>query len=330
MDALKDVVTTIQNKNNFLILGHIDPDGDSMGSIFALKWILDKINKKSMVIVNESPLERYEFFFDNRKQESQLWNDYEKIEEYRNKKLSPDSFNYIILDCSNLDRLGEGKELVDDNFIINIDHHPDNAEFGDINYVDSSRAAVGEIIYELAELLQVSLNRKIGEAIATAIITDTGSLQYENTSSRVLSILSQLMKKDIDLYKINRKLFGNYSFNTVKLKGMALTTLERTNSGEIAWLYVTKKMMDKTDTDIKATTGFVNYARDIAGVEVGLGFFESENRIDVSLRSNSYVKVNKIASKFGGGGHVKAAGCSLEMELEKAINKVINEVKKFV
>lgn len=333
LKSLKDIAKKIKLKNNFLILGHIDPDGDCVGSIFALKWILDKLNKDSLMLFYDSPRDKFDFLINSTTETKSVKKDKDYIifNEINIDDFSRTDYHYIVLDSSNPDRLGEGKKLIKDNFVINIDHHPDNTNFGDVNFIDSDRAAVGEIVYELSQIFNIKVDKKIGEAIATAIITDTGSLQYENTSARVLEIMSKLMKKNIDLYKINRKLYGNYSFNSVKLKGLALSNLKRTSSGKIAWLFVDEKMMNKTCTESKDVTGFVNYARDIAGVEIGIAFVEKEkNEIDVSLRSNSYVEVNEIASIFGGGGHARAAGCSINMKLDRAMDSVLQEVKKFV
>ena len=332
MESLKKVADIIKDRNNFLIMGHIDPDGDCVGSMFALKWILDKLNKKSLLLLNTSPEDQYDYFFEkvkkHKKSKTQM---YALINKFNLDDLSWDQYNFISLDSSDEDRLGEAQELIDNNYLINIDHHPDNTNYGNINYINSDKAAVGEIIYDLTDILNINIDKKIGEAIATAIITDTGSLQYENTSSRVLRILADLMDQEIDLYKLNRKIYGNYSFNSVKLKGMALSTLDKTEDSKIAWLYVDKEMMEKTNTEVEDTTGFVNYSRDIKGVEVGIAFFEQKpKKISVSFRSNSYVSVNEIASRFDGGGHPKAAGCTIEENLNKTINMVIEEVKKFV
>ncbi len=331
MASLKKLKAILENKNNYLILGHIDPDGDCIGSVFSLKWMLDKLNKKSHILLNKDPLNDYSFFFKNQEQHSE---DYSLISNFVIDNLNWEYFNCIILDAGNQERAGKkGNEIIDQyvDFLINIDHHPDNPGYGDLSYIDAEKAAVGEIIYDLADILDINIDDRLGTSIATAILSDTGGLKYENTTSRILKIIADLMDKGIDLYNINRKIFGNYSFKSVKLKGFALGTLEKTEKGQIAWLYVDKEMKNKTNCDLDSLTDIVNYARDIKGVEVGLAFEEiQKNRTKVSLRSNEYVFVNEIAGELGGGGHPRAAGCKIDKPLKETINLVVNMVKKYL
>lgn len=327
MSSLKNIAATLKEKNYFLVFGHVDPDGDCLGSIFALKWILDKLNKKSLILLNESPHEKYDLFFITPDNE----NDYQLFSNFDVQALKWPKVNIIALDAGDSDRLGEGKKIIKDNFVLNIDHHIDNPAYGDLNYINAEMAATGEIIYNLAKLLKITINRKIGTAIATAIIGDTGAFRYENTSPEVLRIIASLMEKEVNIYKINKVLFGNRSFKSIKLKGLALANLKLSKSNKIAWLYVDYNMLKKLNADEGDTDGLVNYARDIRGVEVGICFtYHSDNETRVSFRSNTFCPVNEIAAKFGGGGHPKAAGCTLDKSLKKTMDIVLNEVKKIV
>lgn len=327
MASLAAIAEVLKQRNNYLIVGHVDPDGDCIGSMFALKWILDKLQKKSRVLLFESPLEQYEYFFTD----SHNRGDYQLLKDFDKEIVNLKKFNIIALDCSDSERLGKAQKLIKNNFLINIDHHPDNKGFGDICYVDSDRAAAGEIIYELSLLLDVELDKKVGTPIATAIIADTGSFRYENTSPQIFRIITYLMEIGVDLYQINNYLYARNSFSAVKLKGMALSTLQLTAAGKVAWLYVDRKMIKKAGAEVKETSGLVNYIRDIKDVEVGIVFVEIESRkTKVSLRSQDNIKVNEIAAYFGGGGHPRAAGCKIEKKLKTAGELVINEVVKYV
>ncbi|MFP4016730.1 MAG: DHH family phosphoesterase [Halanaerobiales bacterium] len=323
MESLMQVRDMIEKKDNFLLMGHVDPDGDCIGSLFALKWYLDFLNKHSLILLENSPSERYELFDIDP-------SDYLTFEEF-----SPDSntdYTCLALDAGDMDRLGSGKELAEKYFLINIDHHLNNPEYGDINYVNSEKAAVGEIIYDLLELSNdFQINKKVGTAIVTAVIADTGGFRYQNTTARVFDIISEIMETGVDIYRINRSIFADYKFNSVKLKGMALSTLELHDNEKIAYLRVEQNMLKKVGLDIDDASGLVNYARDIRGVEVGLIFSElNENETRVGFRSNEYCPVNEIAAIFGGGGHARAAGCTIDKNIDKAQKMVLSKVEEYV
>ncbi|MFW6389537.1 MAG: DHH family phosphoesterase, partial [Halanaerobiales bacterium] len=150
-------------------------------------------------------------------------------------------------------------------------------------------------------------------------------------TAKIFNMMADFEKRGIKIYQIIKSIFGSYSYKSVKLKGLVLSTLELSSDKKIAWLKVEKSFLEKTNTDSKNTSGLVNYARDIKGVEVGIVFIEAEdNSIKVGLRSNNYCPVNKIAAYFDGGGHERAAGCIVTDSLDKAVKKVINKVENYV
>jgi len=321
MNTLLEIKDYLFDHDNFMIMGHVDPDGDSIGSVFSLKWILDSLNKNSIIVLDDNPRLSYDLL--NYKQKDYILctnlnstNNYESV---------------IVLDSGELSRIGERDKLINNKKILNLDHHIDNALFGDLNYLNADMAATGEIIFELAAFLKVPVDEKIGYAIATAILTDTGFMRYKNTSPHILNIISALMDIGVDIHKIYRALFASHSYKSMRLRGMALNNLKLGKNGKFAYLYVDKEILEELDADESISSGLVNYPRDIKGVEVGLSFVEKEdNIIKVSLRSNEYCPVNEIASRFNGGGHERAAGCKVEGNMNKVIDRVITEVKKFV
>ncbi len=322
MNSLQQIARLIKEKDNYYIVGHIDPDGDCIGSMVALREIIKKYNKKCRLIFYEKPDDKYNFILN---EDYCLYSLLKKDEE-----INWTNINIIALDAGDLQRIGdiaeEKKEI-----LINIDHHPDNPKYAAYNYIDSNAAAVGEILYKLLKKMNIKIDIKIGTAIATAILYDTGFLRYQNTSAKVLKIIAKLMENGVDLYKINKEIYGSYPFNNMKLQGLALSTLELEYEGKVAWLHVDEKMFSETNSDIKDISGFVNYARDIKNVEVGICFSEiNEKETRVSFRSQENVPVNKIAEKFLGGGHPRAAGCTVKENLNKAIKLVLQEVKRFV
>ncbi|MGM0601759.1 MAG: DHH family phosphoesterase [Bacillota bacterium] len=315
----KEIAEKVNENQNFIITGHVDPDGDSVGSVVALTRILRKKNKNARAFLNDKSLAPFSFL------------EVEEKELFSDDFLNADNFTVIALDSGTLDRVALKEKIFKKaDLTINIDHHADNTNFADINFVNSEKAAVGEMIYELAEFINAEVkNTEIGNALAAAIISDTGSLRYENTSSDVLRILADLVDSGVDIYRINKELFGSYSYESLLLKGLALSTLTLADNGKIAWLYVDHSMIAEAGTDY--TEGLVNYARDIKGVEIGIFFSaEKSKSTKVSFRSNYYAEVNKLAAEFNGGGHARAAGAEINSPLEIAINKVIKAAEKYV
>lgn len=321
---IKEIINLINENDNFLIVGHVGADGDSIGSVTAFTRLLRIKNKKARAYLNRDTLAPFSFL---EAEGEAIYTDSKELKE----DLAAENYILITLDSGNLDRVDLDQEIITKaDFIINIDHHADNSHFGRINLVKPDQAAVGEIIYNFAvEMIGSDLPLQIAEPLATAIITDTGALRYENTSSRVLRILAELMDAGVDIYKINKKIFGSISYKALVLKGLALATLERSKNGKIAWLHVSRQMMHEAETDY--TEGLVSMARDIEDVEIGILFTEEEEtEIKVSLRSNFYAEVNKLAAEFNGGGHPRAAGATVEKTLSETINSVVEAAKKYV
>ncbi|MDI3547166.1 MAG: bifunctional oligoribonuclease and phosphatase NrnA [Halanaerobiales bacterium] len=324
MELLREIAEILTKRDYFIILGHIDPDGDCIGSVFALKWGLDILGKKSLVLLDSPPDDMYDYLeIDNR--------DYRLFKEFEQVELNWPEVIFITIDTGDRERLGDGSKLIGNHLLINIDHHPGNPEYGKINYVDPEMAAAGEIIYDLLNQMNLAINRKVGTALATAIIADTGGLRYQNTTARVYRILADLIEIGVDTYQINKAIYGNYSYESVKLKGLVLSTLALHQNKKIAWIKVEQSALKETGADINATSGLVNYPRDIKGVEVGLAFIElEEEKTRVSFRSNNYCPVNEIAAYFGGGGHVRAAGCIIDRGLKETIEMVLSKVEEYV
>ncbi len=321
---IKKIIDIINQNDNFLIVGHVGADGDSIGSVTALTRLLKKKGKKARAYLNRDTLAPFSFL---EVKEDFFYTDADNLKA----EIKEQEFILITLDSGSLARVDLDKELINSaKFIINIDHHEDNTQFAKINLVQPDRAAVGEIIYNfVVELLGAEIPLDIAEPLATAIVTDTGALRYENTSARVLRILADLIEAGVNIYKINKKIFGSLSYKALVLKGLALATLERSESGKIAWLYVSRQMMHEAETDY--TEGLVSLARDIEDVEIGILFTEEEKQtIKVSLRSNFYAEVNKLAAEFEGGGHPRAAGATVEKSLQETIDSVVEAAKKYV
>jgi len=236
----------------------------------------------------------------------------------------------IILDCPTMKRIGKVNDLVTkDKFKINIDHHISNEKFGDANWVDPNASSAGEMVYRLFKEMEVAITKETALSLYIAILTDTGSFNYDNTSSVTHEIVSELLGYGLDPATVSESVYEKKTLSDIKFLGMVLSTIKMKERGDAAYLEITQKMMKDTGSTAAKSEGFVNYARSIDTVKVAVIFREeSGGKINVSFRSKGDVDVNKIASFFGGGGHIRASGCVLNMSLADAKRQVLAKVEE--
>ncbi|BED93020.1 MAG: DHH family phosphoesterase [Candidatus Paraimprobicoccus trichonymphae] len=300
MKKLNELADILKTKDNICILTHIYPDGDTLGSAFALCRAFQKIGKKSKVLCSDNTQKKYEnlkFFIENQ--------DF-KIE-------------YIIsVDIADLSLLGENLAEYSDKININIDHHISNKRFAEINYVNFKSAATAEIIYDLLLELEIEIDIKIAECLYIGISTDTGCFKYPNTSSRSHRITAELINTGIDISKINHNLFEIKSKKIIKIENIIYKNLEYFCDEKCAFIYITQKMLKdlniKNDNELE---GLASIPKQIEGVEIGITIREKpDNLYKISVRTNNNVNAVKICEIFGGGGHPNASGCFIKGNLE--------------
>lgn len=306
----------IKNNNSFIITSHIDPDGDSIGSVLALTLALLKKDKKAVPVINDDIPKKYEFLPGSNLITKRISGNYDAL---------------VAVDSSDVERLGfrEGLDRYA-NVIINIDHHKSNTNFGNLNIVDSNASSAGEIIYGLLDG-EIEIDYDIALNIFTSIVTDTGSMRYSNTTSLSLRILADLVDKGVKPNYVSRQVFEKRSISSINLLKLALDTLELSADNKVASIYITKEMLEITGALEEDIDGIINYAREIEGVEVAVLFREKEESLTkVGFRSNEWMDVSKIAEKFNGGGHLRAAGCIMKVPLGKAHKIVLNTVRMYI
>ncbi len=315
------ILNQIKTNDKFLITSHEDPDGDNIGSMLALYYLIKFFNKEVKIILADKVPDYLSFLADSDKIQKKGALAQKELEELA-------SYNTImVVDASNLDRIGEMKDIISNQTIINIDHHVDNSKFGDYNLVEPA-AATAEIIYKSFKKTEMKLKAKFASAIATAIITDTGSFKYSSTTAKTHQIMSELLEVGIDTAYICQQVFLNNTKESLLLRGEVLKDLVVIDE-KIAYLTVTQSLLKKVGATMEDTEGLVNYALSVKGVEVGILFKEvAKSEIKVSLRSKGVVKVNKIAHQFDGGGHDRAAGLSIQDNLKEIQEKIIVAVKQ--
>jgi len=314
---MSEIIGIINKYDSFLITSHINPDGDAIGSQFALKSLLEQ-KKKKVTVINAEPVPSAYSFLGKWLCPGEL-------------KQKPDFEVAIILDSSNLLRLPEAVlSLLLDKFLVNIDHHISNEKFGRLNWVDPEASAVGEMIYHLYGKMDCKISRDGALALYVAILTDTGLFRYANTDSSTHDIVSHLIKLGINPQEVAEKIYEVNSLASIKLLALALSTMKVDDTGRIGWLYVRNDMLEKTGTSLQDTEDFVNYVRSLHGLKVAIFFSETKNKdeIKVSFRSKNKTDVNAIAKNFQGGGHPQASGCRIKGKLDEVIPLVITEVQK--
>jgi len=308
---IEKIVDILKSKNFFLISSHINIDGDGIGSEIALYISLKKLNKK-VEIINQDKLPALFKFLPYSK----------KITVFNEKGKYQDFEVAIVVDCGNLERAGKTKKIIEKvPFVINVDHHITNSEFGNINWINPSFSSSGEMIYFICEKL-TKIDKKQAICLYTSIIYDTCCFVH-HLSKYTMDIAKFLINKNINPEKIAQKIFFEKSIKSVNLFKLSLETLKLSKNKKVCFMKVKKEFFKKTKTKEEDTEGFVEYLISIKGIEVGVLFKERENGVKVSLRSKGKIDVESIAKKFGGGGHREAAGCFFE-------NKNIEEVEKII
>lgn len=313
---LREAAQFIQKYDNFVVVSHVHPDGDTISSSLAMALILKSLGK-SYRLINQDPIPGKFLFLPlaNQIQASNM------IEE----KFS----NVITLDVADSARTGDIEHLLSNDLnILNIDHHPTNDNFGNVNLILSSAAATAEIMYDLTKEMNISFDKEIATCIYTGLLTDTGGFRYSNTTSKVMRIATELLEFDISPGNIAEIALETITKNHIFILRHALEQLELAENDLISWTVLSYLDLSDIDND-DDTEGIVNYARNIEGVEVGILFKEYKpNEYKVSLRSKKYIDVGSIAKGFGGGGHARAAGFTYIGTLEAVQEDLITKIKK--
>jgi len=313
MSDLLPVAGALERARKVVIAGHMMPDGDCVGSVAALGLALRQMGKEVTMALPDPVPELFGFLpeaADFIIGEEALKGEYDA---------------FVVLDCSVPERLGSLRGLLDRPLVVvNIDHHVSSREFARYNYINPACAATAEIILDLLDPLGVRITPGIATCLYIGIATDTGSFQYENTTPGTHRRAALLIEQGAPSVWINIMLHEQKPLVNLLVLGAALKTLRLSPCGRVAWISVKRELLDRLKAKDENTDGLIGYARSIRGVEVALLFRElSPGRYKVSFRSKETVDVNRLASLFGGGGHVRAAGCLLEGDIENIVSRVV-------
>jgi len=310
----KEIWDKIVSAKNILLTSHINPDGDALGSSLSLYPILKKMGKNVKVFNVTKELPDYLDFLPN----------FDKVIH----NVDIDKFDLVIsFDCGSFDRLGIEKRP---KFLINIDHHISNTNYGDLNLIDPNAASTSQVVFELLKTNGIEIDKDSAICIYTALVTDTGSFQYESVNDRVFEIASELVKCGVEPNYVAKMLFQRDRLSRLRLLAKAYDTIELCCDGRVAFVEVTKEMMEITGAIKEDTDTIVNSVRNIATVEVACMLREDDEGIKISLRSKNYFDVSEVAKSLGGGGHIRAAGATIkgEFDFEKVKSLLKDKIKE--
>lgn len=312
----REIIHFTKSHHQFAITSHARPDGDSIGSQLALALALESLGKK-VDIVNADPC-------------PWPYTQLPGIDKIRVARSLEGSYDGVfILECNNLERPGVSN--LEHHTIINIDHHTKTRPFGHLNWLDSSAAAVGEMIYRLIRKLNIALNVEMASNLYVAILTDTGSFQFANTRAETFTIVHDLVASGADPGGLAQLIYHSQPLGKIRLLARLLTELKLDSSGKIAWITLTNRILEQTGASLQDTEGLINHPFSIDGVAL-VAFFREEavERYRISLRSKGEFNVGEVAARFGGGGHKNAAGLLLKGAFEAVEEKVIAELQRLI
>jgi len=313
MNDREKIIEILLKDDNFTLISHMLPDGDSIGSLLALGAGLKRIGKKVQMFTPGPIPRKYTFLKGAELVDNQVFS-------------STSSKVVIVLDSSDEERLGLFKDQVMSFArIINIDHHVTNQSFGSLNLIDAEASATGEIVFGILKELGVELDQPIAEALYVAISTDTGSFKYDNTTSHTHLVIAELLKYDLSPGVLSQKIFDERPLSFFILLKEAISSLELYLKQTVAVMTISKDIRVGSGATTDDLDGIVNYTRNIEGIELGILFYvESDREVKVGFRSK-LLDVSALAGKLNGGGHVRAAGCRLQGNYETVKEKVLRE-----
>jgi len=312
---LSDIVDIINRYDSFLITSHVRLDGDALGSELALYQILMNMGKNVVVYNQDETPEIYCFLPGSDKIVHAL--------------PALENFDAVfVLDCSELKRIGdEAHRIGTMERIINIDHHVSNENFGSVTLIDHCASSSAELIYRLIQTIKSTITKEAAINLYAAILTDTGGFCYRNTSRDTLIAAGNLVEKGADPQWISENIYESYPLVKIRLLTLVLETLAFDWERKVGYMLITRKDLEHTGACNEHTEGFVDIPRSIRGVQISILFIElSEHQFKVSFRSKGKINVERVASSFGGGGHINAAACNINGYFESVLRRVLKVI----
>lgn len=313
---LQKIVEAIRARQRFVISSHSRPDGDSIGSQLAAAFALRALGKQ-VTVINADPAAPPLMQFPG-------------VPDIKIADRADGEFDAaIIMECGDLARTGvAGLERF---FVINIDHHPGNTAYGQLNWFDASAAACGELVFDLVRALNAPLTREIATHIYLAILTDTGSFHYSSISPRTFDICRETLEAGVDPVLVARNVYDSNNMGRLKLFGAVLSAMQIDPMGRIAIVYLDHEMARQAGGAYEDTEGIINLPLTVKEMQAVVFFKQSEgDEYRVSMRSKGDIDIGSIAKEFGGGGHKNAAGCTVTGPIDALQKTFIDKIEEAI
>lgn len=309
IDLFKEIFT----KDNIRIIAHRSPDGDTLGSCFALCEVLKNMGKTAEVVCSDKVADKLAILTDGN---TELFPTF-----------TPDCL--VTVDVATADLMGRGYCDIAADVDYAIDHHYTNTHFAKNLILDGDCSSAGEFLYYLLEQANIEITEKAAMLLYAAMASDTGCFKFSNTMPETHEAAAKLLRYGIDIEKINKILFDEASIEYIRFECEVVNNM-KIFDGKIVFLPVTKELMEKYNIQDGEANGLAYLLRRIKGAEIGATLRESDEKIRVSLRSFGDANVAEVAAKLGGGGHVKASGCGIVGTLEEAEEILLNAIKETI
>ncbi len=311
--TLDNILEEIKKADSIVLLGHENPDGDAIGSCLAMKLALEQMGKKADLIMPEYP---NEFSFlpgaDTIIKQSDV-----------------QSYDLVItLDCATTKLISSFLKYFENaKSKVSIDHHGMNSMYADYNFVDQEAPACTQLLYVVFKYFNIEITKDMATCLMAGIITDTNGFRNDSVTSETFRITAELCDTGINISKIYQKVFCDKSKVQFELQKLAQSRMEFFEDGKIAYTYISKEDEERLGSKNGDYDGIVNIGLNVEGVEVSMFIRDTPKGARCSLRAKDYVNVAQVALMFGGGGHIKAAACTVQGTIEQAKNQILNRVK---
>ena len=307
----------ISGSQSFFLAGHLNPDGDTIGSMLAIASVLRRLGKRVRLFSQDPVPENLRF-----------------LPHVKSIRSAPSRSRFdaaILLECSTPSRGGNLEPVLKRcRTVVNIDHHKTSEFYGGINIVEPHSSSTAEIVYRLFYNMKVNVGRREAACLYTGMVTDTGRFHFPATSPRTLEAASRLLETGFKFSRINDLLYATKSCESLKILGRALESLEFAAAGKLAVLTLTLADFKRYGARSEHSENVINYGMMVPGVKAAVMFREEEGRISVTFRSRGHLDVSLVAKAFGGGGHRNASGCRMKGPMETVRGKVLSALSRLL
>ncbi|WMJ23012.1 bifunctional oligoribonuclease/PAP phosphatase NrnA [Paludicola sp. MB14-C6] len=308
-----EVVKRLLQSDNVLIITHKSPDGDTLGSAFALYNALKSLQKKARVECSDIFPQRFQYL----------------MEGYEHQEFKPD---YIVaVDVAAIQLFGSNLEHYAQDVDLCIDHHPSNELYAKDTYLVAKASATCEMMYDIICDMNIAITKQIADCLYTGLATDTGCFRFSNTTEKTHRTAADLFGFGANYEWINRILFETKSKSRVRMEQLALSSIEYYYSDYVALIAITQKMIEEANADESELDGVASIPRTIEGVEIGITMREkAEGGYKISIRTASKVDASQLCALFNGGGHKRAAGCFIDSDLKTTKRLLLDAIQSII